>query len=149
MNLNNNLITQQKIDGQLVYVLATEAFELLVNNPVIEGQPISAFDTVCNMMDFVRKYVSFSLAFYSIGNQKKWMFCLLFDNKEKLQRVQIENVQCKVCNWTGFIANPTILELYYGCPDRWGVLEEASKTPIVNCPNCNSTLPRHSIWASS
>lgn len=149
MNLNNELITQQKIDGQLVYILATESFELLVKNPVIEGQQISALDTVCNMMDLVRKHSSFSLAFYSVGNLKKWMFCLLFDNKEKLQRVQIENVQCKVCNWTGMIANPTIPELYYGCPDRWGALDEAYKTQIVNCPSCNSALPRHSIWVGN
>lgn len=149
MNLNNELISQHKIDGQIVFVVATRAFELLVNNPVIEDQPISAFDTVCNMMDFVRKYSSFSLAFYPLGNQNKYMFCLLIDKNGKLQRVQIENVQCKVCDWNGFIANPTIPELYYGCPDRWEALEEANKTPIVHCPNCNSTLPRHSIWASS
>ncbi|WP_028590995.1 hypothetical protein [Paenibacillus massiliensis] len=149
MNLNNELISPHKIDGQIVYTVDTKAFELLINNPIIENQPINALDTVCNMMDFVRKYSSFSLAFYPLGSQKKWMFCLLLSKNEKLQRVQIENVQCKVCNWKGSIANPTIPELYYGCPDRWGALEEASKIPIVHCPNCNSTLPRHSIWVSS
>lgn len=150
MNLNNELISQQKIDGQIVYyIVATKAFELLVNNPVIEDKPINAWDTACKMMDFVRKYSSFSLAFYELGNQNTYMFCLLLEKNGKLQRVQIENVQCKVCGWKGIIANPTIPELYNGCPDRWGALEEAYKTPIVHCPNCNSTLPRHSIWASS
>lgn len=149
MNLNNELIAQQQIDNQLVYILDTQAFELLANNPVIEGQRIGALDMVFNMMNFVQKYTLFSLAFYPLGDQNKWMFCLLLNMNNKLQRVQIENVQCQECNWFGIIANPTIPELYYGCPDRWEVLDEAHKTPRVNCPNCSSPLPRHSIWASS
>ncbi len=66
---------------------------------------------------------------------------MLLDKNEKVKRVQIESVHCKVCDWKGVIANPTIPELYYGCPDRWGALKEAHKTPIVNCLNCNSKLP--------
>jgi hypothetical protein len=149
VNLDRELYSQQKIvDGQLVYILSTKAFEQLKNDPFIEGQPIAALDIVCNMMDLVRKYNSFTLAFYPIGIQKMWMFCLLLDDKEKLHRVQIENTCCKECDWTGIIANPTIPELYYGCPDRWGALEEAYQSPKVGCPNCNSLLPRHSIWTS-
>jgi hypothetical protein len=149
VRLNSVLIRQNEIDGQIVYIVDTKAFELLVNNPEIEDQPIYALDTVFNMMDYVQKYSFFSLAIFPLGNQNKWMFCLLLDKNQKLQRVQIENVQCKVCDWKGEIANPTIPELYYGCPDRWGALEEASKIPTVQCPSCNSKLPRYSIWASS
>ncbi|KHL91523.1 hypothetical protein QW71_34310 [Paenibacillus sp. IHB B 3415] len=149
MNLNDELISQETIDGQLLYVLDPRAFELLIKNPVIEDKRISALDIVSNMMDIVKKHNLFSLTFYPLGKGGNWMFCLLLDLQEKQQRVQIENVQCIKCNWKGIIANPTIPELYYGSPDRWEALDEAYKVPKVHCPNCNNPLPRYSIWTNS
>lgn len=149
MNLEHEFITSQMIDGQLAYILDPRAFELLINIPIIENQSIGAMDIVRHMMDFVNKYHSFSIAFYPLGKFNKWMFCLLFHTSDKLQRVQIENVHCTNCNWTGIIANPTFPELYLGCPDRWAVQNEAYESPKVNCPTCNHGLPRYAIWTSS
>lgn len=148
MNLDNEFISEHSVNGQTVYTLNTQAFEFLIKEPVIEGQAISAKDVIYDMMNFIRQHGSFYLAFYTLGIKGKWNFCLLFEMNSKLQRVQIESVKCKECNWEGIIANPTIPELYYGCPDRWGALDEAYQIPIVHCPQCDSKLPRHAIWVS-
>lgn len=149
MNLNHELIVQQELNGQHVYILDPEAFGLLMENPTIEDQPIRAMDMVCNMIEFVQTHKSFSLAFYPLGKHKMWMFCLLFYTGEDLQRVQIENTRCDNCNWEGIIANPTIPELYFGCPNEWEALNRAYESPKVNCPSCNGTLSRHAIWISN
>ncbi|MDN4621062.1 hypothetical protein QCD85_23290 [Paenibacillus sp. PsM32] len=99
-------------------------------------------------MQFPKKYNIFSLAFYPFGKQNILMFCLFMNIADKLQRVQMERVNCSICNWTGIIANPTIPQLYYGCCNRWELLKEANEIPVVNCPFCGHVLPRHSIWVS-
>lgn len=133
---------------EYIYILDTKAFDSLINDPVIEGRPIHAVGQVSYMMQFPKKYNRFSLAFYPLGDRNIWIFCLFMNNSDKLQRVQMERVNCSICNWTGIIANPTIPELYYACPNRWELLKEANEIPVVNCPVCSHILPRHSIWIS-
>ena len=66
------------------------------------------------------------------------------------QRVFLETLQCLVCEWSGWTANPLVRDNYLGLPlDLQNqLLQRALTLPLLPCPVCGAKLPRHPIWVA-
>ncbi|MDO7846833.1 hypothetical protein Q5H92_10730 [Hymenobacter sp. M29] len=64
------------------------------------------------------------------------------------QRVFLERLTCATCSWSGMSANPLCIDQYIGLPAevRTDLMRNALALPQTPCPQCNTALPRQSIW---
>ncbi|MBK1811934.1 hypothetical protein JHL18_15035 [Clostridium sp. YIM B02505] len=139
------------VNDEKLYLINMELWNILERDNEIDGIPMeeNLLKSLSKMASFVRKHKGFSLTFYrySIGTTRyRWLFCIVYNINDRLQRVQIENVTCEFCGWKGKMANPTIPSLYDTVEDRQEALNIAWNMPVVNCPVCDKKLKRNAIW---
>lgn len=108
----------------------------------IDGIPVAP--SVADLREFCSKHSAhFALALIRAG--KSWLPLPLLRISGGLARVQIEQVTCDACGWSGAIANPTEPTLYFG-PGRFEALRAAWTLPREECPECGGPLPRFAAW---
>ena len=75
-----------------------------------------------------------------------WDPMLFYHLPQGWQRVNLETTMCRNCDWTGEIADPGLVDLYFFLPNRFELAREASKLEQVRCPKCGGPLEREAIW---
>lgn len=152
MNSSHPELIEHLVDGQPTIIPTEVGWAKLVNDPVLDGVPLylqgmkKLFE---KNLDFVASHKEeFSLGLYRYGKIASWMAVPLLRMENKFQRVQIEKLNCKHCNWSGITANPCEGSLFYWA-DRNDAELEAINIPRVCCPRCNEALPRPAIWVES
>ncbi|GGF88164.1 hypothetical protein GCM10010912_36790 [Paenibacillus albidus] len=145
MNLGDT--SKIMLDGQLVYLIDPSLNESVISDKEINGIKVYSVDLVRDMMIFIKENPGFSLICYLIGQQRRWMFCIVYRLENTWRRVQIENLVCNKCGWKGISANPAIPELYFGVPNEWDALKKSSAAQ--SCPQCAEKLPRDSLWTKT
>ncbi len=135
------------VDGEQLLLPSRAAWRQLLVDPVIDGAPFAVPDLLRHNLLVTCLYDELVLALQqSGGRQAKWLPIVLLQYVDGWQRVHLERLTCNTCGWQGMTANPTIMDLYLGVPNRKVAEDRAWQHPVVPCPQCHSTLPRRPIW---
>jgi hypothetical protein len=149
MKSSKSSIKHIYINGQEILFPDKEDWKYLFCNPLIDNMPIALLDSVKLVIGFSEKYPEINLGLGLISIWKKWMPYIFLTINSNFQRVHLEKLTCKICGWQGMTANPMIIDPYLGDginQDYITLMKYAEKYPILKCPQCNSSLPRHPIW---
>lgn len=153
MKSNDPNIRKEIIDGQIVFVPDSSAWEVLLKHPYLDGVLLWGNDLlpiIQDKLEIAKSYKNeFQLCFYSPSktqNTQRWLFCLLLFIHGRWQRVEIEYMVCAKCGWTGRIANPLEFSLYFGVPDWQAAMKSTSQYTFLSCPQCSEKLQRPAIW---
>lgn len=134
------------VDGQKMIVPTLQQWELIFENPVLEGKKIAAIDLVKQKVLFNSRYEEIKSC---LG------FCydfVLFYELLRLEgiwvRVFIERVICEVCRKRADVsATPSVMDVYLGLEDMDQVSEKGYSFPNQKCKWCNSLYERrYTIW---
>lgn len=145
-------VETQLVDGGQVLLLGEETWNRLLQGALLDGLGVGEAN--------IRRLLSWGLEFcgkhrpifrvclYKPGpNSKIWFHCVLFGANQPWQRVHIEHLRCEHCGWSGDAANPSIMDLYLGVPDKVQAIQASRRFPVLPCPKCGRSLPpRTPIW---
>ena len=137
------------IDGQKILFFCQEDWKDILRNPTINDICISDIIEIQHQLLFVNRYFEICLGIGFISIFNKWISYIFLKTGEHFQRVHLERLTCKFCGWHGMTANPMVIDPYFGDginKDRLTLIRYASRYPILKCPQCDSSLPRHPIW---
>jgi len=145
-------LKQISVDGQIVYEPDADGWRAIFQQPWIDSYSLdvssaSVRKAVEQEMEFVRSHSDVIYVLSPVGTNML-LPCILLKLGTGLQRVALERLKCEKCGLLLFSLNPTVAELYFGVSDKSRARENASRTPRANCPNCQASLPRYSIWTS-
>lgn len=135
---------------QLLNPSEAEWVEILRSGELNGRQTSATFlRSVQQSLPVVAQYAELSLTILDLDGRYFFpkVFLQVADYK---QRVFLEALQCIVCNWSGWIAEPLVADNYIGLP--WDLvlqlLQKAMTFPLSPCPICGAKLPRHPIWVA-
>jgi hypothetical protein len=132
---------------QLLNPSEAEWVEIL-HSGELNGRQISAtfLRSVQQSLPVVAQYAELSLTILDLDGRYflPKVFLQVADYK---QRVFLEKLQCRVCDWSGWTAEPLVEGNYVGLP--WDLvkqlLQKALTLPPTPCPIFGAKLPRHPI----
>lgn len=141
---------EKTIHGQTMFVLPREKLIRLVGNVEMLDEVIKfklVKDVILKEARFIVKEndLNLSLCFSNLFGRFWSYLILIIDGR--YYRIHIEQIKCEFCDWEGVIANPYISDNYIGLnqEDRVKAKEAAMSLNLLNCPSCNSKLPRPAI----
>lgn len=140
----------ENIDGENLYIIDSTMNKAL--NKLLKisnaNRNSAVFDLLRNHIKFIYDHPNFGLAFrpFLFRNTTKWVPCTIYKLEGIWKRVQLQNVHCLNCNWTGEAANPTSPELYELMTNRFEILEKMWELPFCVCPKCGGKLSTQAIW---
>ena len=148
--------TEIVVDGQTILLLSESGLnQAFAENRVAEHQLIGKEPPeatrgirakIKSDISLVKKYPVLSMALYFKDSGGEWFPTVLFQADDGLQRVFLERVGCRRCDWRGDIANPALNDLYIKVPDRIAALSRAFSQPRTPCPKCSGEVQRPVIW---
>lgn len=149
MNLPNVDLLEISVDGQETIFPNDAGWAALFEDPTLDGLSLYAKGMrrlYLTALEFSSQHrENFALGLYRYGRLPYWTIVTFLKMPDRLQRVQIENLCCRRCGWSGLSANPLEGSLYYWV-DREDAELRAIDTVRVVCPKCHGKLPRPSIW---
>jgi hypothetical protein len=135
---------------QLLNPSEAEWVEILRSGELNGRQTSATFlRSVQQSLPVVAQYAELSLTILDLDGRYFFpkVFLQVADYK---QRVFLEKLQCIVCDWSGWTAEPLVEDNYVGLP--WDLvkqlLQKALTLPLTPCPICGAKLPRHPIWVA-
>lgn len=145
--MNPNIDPQiMTINGQPVLVLTNKSLQKSLYEGTIKSIPIGSLDILHKIVEVLKDHQGFLIGFVKPKKVRYWIYLVLLQQEGEYQRVHIERLTCKRCNWQGWTANPMILDLYVDVPDWKVALDEAATHTVLPCPVCTAVLPRNAIW---
>jgi hypothetical protein len=149
IKMDKSNIKHIHIDGQEILFPDEKDWNELHLNPCIDDLPIAVLDSVWSVLKVVQKYPELHLGLGLISLFSEWMPYVFLEIESNFQRVHLETLTCSFCNWRGKTANPMVIDPYFGDGidrDHFTLMKVAEKYPVLRCPRCNNSLPRHPIW---
>lgn len=143
--------SEVSLNGRLVLLPDEAVWTRLQKDPHLNGLPVHSenskgiFDWT---LDFVSRHkTDFRCGFYKAGQAVKfWTLLVLLKTPAGHQEVQLENLVCDNCHWSGVAANPTLPDLYFGGSECRAAVARAWMLKQSPCPICGAKLPRPAIW---
>ncbi len=136
------------LDGQHLYTVTNIGINDLLKKPTsLLGNTFSenVWILVANQIRLIQYNKNFQVAAGLVGNKKQVFFYFIFRVNQQEIRVSIEKINCKSCDWVGFIANPLVSDNFIGVPDKQMVYEKLKNIDMKKCPVCNKELARPAI----
>jgi hypothetical protein len=149
MKSNKISIKHIEIDGQEILFPSQEDWKDILLNPVIDGKAIAVISSIERELPIANQYPDIYLGLGFVSVFDKWTSYVFFKIGEHFQRVHLEKLTCKNCDWQGMTANPMVIDPYFGDginQDHFTLMRYAERYPVLKCPQCDSSLPRHPIW---
>ena len=135
---------------QLLYPSDAEWTDLL-GSGVLLGRRLSPtfLRSAQHLLPVVAQYPELSLTILDLDGRYFFAKAFLQVAAYK-QRVFLETLQCVVCKWSGWTAEPLVSDNYFGLSlDLQNqLLQQALTLPLLPCPVCRAKLPRHPIWVA-
>ncbi|MVN78772.1 hypothetical protein GO988_20760 [Hymenobacter sp. HMF4947] len=143
---------QVLVNGQQLLIPSDAEWAEILRGGELNGRQTSAtfLWSVQRCLPVVAQYAELSLTILDLDGCHFFtkVFLGVADYK---QRVFLEELQCIVCNWSGWTADPLVEDNYIGLP--WDLvlplIQKAMTFPLSPCPTCGAKLPRrHPIWVA-
>lgn len=134
------------IDGQMMIIPTMEQWELIFENPEIEGKSIAVIDLIKQKVIKNSQYEEIKSCF---GFYKDTIiFYELLKLNDSWLRVHLESVVCEVCKKRPEIsATPGVIDAYIGLEDKFQVMKKGFRYPNQKCKWCNTLYERrYTIW---
>lgn len=151
MHSDDPRLQAARVDGQRLLIATDDALDALALDGAIDGVPLYTAEAAIRLfrrdLRLISSHAELSLAVFRPNPARaRWLPCPLLRTERGWQRVFLEWLTCPTCGWRGATANPYMIDLYVGIPDRQAAYEAAARWPVRPCPRCGDALPRHPIW---
>ena len=131
--------------GKFFYFPHKNMWEEIIQKKEFQNNSIFEVKILSRDLKFVNRNECLSVALYKLPRRNLWIHRVFYDQGMSIIPVCLEKIACEKCDWSGFIANPSIPELFYGLENSEKVLKEASNYKSISCKVCSSRLPRHAV----
>ncbi|MDY6937981.1 MAG: hypothetical protein SWY16_09960 [Cyanobacteriota bacterium] len=132
MDSTKETIQHCHVDGQHIIIPSLEDWEILKDDPFIDGYEIgllknSWFSWFWPRIECVRKYSELEIGLgYLTIKRRFWRPYIFRRMGAKMQRVHLEFLRCDLCPWQGWSANPLVIVI----PNKNGT-PEFTETSII------------------
>ncbi len=148
----DDIAAREILDGQEILFPSAEVWSrLLAEQGLLDDMTVVTAENshwFSGTLEIVGAYEDLDLGLFRFPIGNSWTPVVVARRGEWNQRVQIHNLTCESCGWTGLVGNPCYWELYIGAPEKDEALDRAFGLPLFECPDCSAPFEVRIFWVS-